>query len=784
MLGTILDRRYRIIQTLAEGGFGRTYIAEDTRRPGHPKCMVKQFKPASSDPLFLQNARRLFWSEAETLERLGDYDQIPRLLAYFEEDEEFYLVQDFIDGHPLAQELVPNQRWSDEQIYQLLGDVLTALAFVHSRGVIHRDIKPDNLIRRRHDGRVVLVDFGSVKQIRTEMPGWNPSVMPPVVDPTIAVGTPGYMATEQSRGKPRFNSDIYGLGVICIQAATGLTPRQLDDDPQTGEILWISKATVSPHLSDVLSKMVCYHFKDRYQSAIEVLEALGIAYHGEPLATTAPPLDSTITRSNPVTLVSLNPQDVTPLETKAQTPNPTVLSIDNAVQSSATPSPSEADSEPKEYGDEPSRELLPAATPLAPTTFTQPMISELEAASKPATSEIASVSNTDGVTNVGNLAANQTILSPATAPSAPEAGNSEILTTAARVELPDSVADSLPDISTDSVPVMISATNGNQLVAATPAAHLLADSELTESEPAATSILPETPDIETDIEIDIETLEPVLIPAQRSKYRNYLLVGSGAALALLAVGGGGTFLRQNYHYNLIQTSLNEIEVLKDNQQYEECVSQAEAITRENANLTFSNRAQSLLGDCLLAAAQQLSETSFREAIVKASVITDEMERYDAAQEHIRRWSDEILKIATNKYDVGNLDEAVAIASAIPNTSPVFDQAQETIHQWQETWSASAARLTAAEAALTQKNWQEAIAQARQLESVPYWQAQASTIIETATREIQRAQAQQAAPSTGGSGSTSQPTGRSQPANSPPPSRPNNGGSGGWGERKI
>jgi serine/threonine protein kinase len=264
--GKVLDRRYRIIQTLAKGGFGRTYVAEDTRRPGNPQCVVKHLKPASHDSAFLDHARRLFAVEAETLEQLGTHDQIPRLLAYFEEDQEFYLVQDLIAGRPLSFELQANQVWSERHIWQMLQDILRILVFVHSCGVIHRDIKPDNIIRRQHDGKLVLVDFGAVKQIQSQPSQGH-------VTSTIAVGTPGYMPTEQSNGKPRPNSDIYALGIIGIQAATGLTPAKLPEDVDTGELIW-SSSHIPDELAAILARMVRYHFKDRYQSASETLYAI------------------------------------------------------------------------------------------------------------------------------------------------------------------------------------------------------------------------------------------------------------------------------------------------------------------------------------------------------------------------------------------------------------------------------------------------------------------------------------------------------------------------------
>ncbi|MEH2043400.1 serine/threonine-protein kinase [Nostoc sp.] len=269
MLGQLLDGRYQVVQILGGGGFGQTYIAQDTHRPGFPKCVVKHLKPVTRSPEFLETARRLFTSEAETLEQLGYHDQIPRLLAYFEDNQEFFLVQEFIEGHTLKAELSPNQPWTEDQVIQLLQQVLGILQFIHSHNVIHRDIKPDNIIRRQQDGKLVLIDFGAVKQVQTQL-----LTIAGHTGATIIIGTPGYMSTEQGQGKPRPNSDIYSLGIIGIQSLTGLHPINFEEDPDTGEISWQHQANVSSELASVLSKMVLHHFKQRYQSAAEVLHVL------------------------------------------------------------------------------------------------------------------------------------------------------------------------------------------------------------------------------------------------------------------------------------------------------------------------------------------------------------------------------------------------------------------------------------------------------------------------------------------------------------------------------
>jgi serine/threonine-protein kinase len=273
MIGQLLDGRYRIVRNLSIGGFGQTYVAQDTKIPGHPECVVKHLKPANSDPSYLQIASRLFTSEAETLAKLGNHDRIPRLLAYFTEGQEFYLVEEFVAGHPLGQELQPGQRWTESQVIQFLDDILETLEFVHSHGVIHRDIKPDNIMRRAGDRKFALIDFGAIKQMQNQLATQMESLNA-TVNATVAVGTPGYMPTEQAKGRPRPSSDLYALGTIAVQALTGVNPRQLRDDPQTGEIRWQHLTSVSAGLEAVVSKMTAYHFKDRYSTATEARQAL------------------------------------------------------------------------------------------------------------------------------------------------------------------------------------------------------------------------------------------------------------------------------------------------------------------------------------------------------------------------------------------------------------------------------------------------------------------------------------------------------------------------------
>lgn len=260
--------RYRLIQPLGSGGFGQTFSAQDLHLPGHPLCVVKQLKPQVTTAEELQTARRLFDTEAQTLYKLGAHPQIPGLLAHFEEDQEFYLAQELIQGHTLADEL--GNLWSEIQVVSLLGDLLGILAFVHHHSVIHRDIKPSNLLRRASDNRIVLIDFGAVKQVSTQATALRSGI-----SHTISIGTQGYMPSEQVAGRPQFSSDIYAVGILCIQALTGYPPTELYPDPHSGELEWQRYALqANPALLDVLDRMVRYDFRSRYTNADEALVAL------------------------------------------------------------------------------------------------------------------------------------------------------------------------------------------------------------------------------------------------------------------------------------------------------------------------------------------------------------------------------------------------------------------------------------------------------------------------------------------------------------------------------
>ncbi|PSB40201.1 bifunctional serine/threonine-protein kinase/formylglycine-generating enzyme family protein [Chamaesiphon polymorphus] len=308
--GQLLCDRYRIEQALATGGFGETFVAVDTHLPSQPQVVVKLLKPSNSDPATLQIAQRLFEMEAATLEQLGkDNDRIPSLYAYFELRGEFYLVQEYIAGTTLTEEL-DDRKFSESDTLAILHEILTGLARVHRQNIIHRDLKPDNIIRREIDRKLVLIDFGAVKQVRAAII-MTPN---PAVSRTIGIGTEGYMPSEQGIGYPKPASDIYAVGAIGIQCLTGSAPHLLFDEDSL-KIEWQHLRRVNPDLAIVLTKMVAPDYRQRYANATEALDAIAslmpssIPPHPpQPLSTPTPsvtPVAAPVVRSSSVKTVSI-----------------------------------------------------------------------------------------------------------------------------------------------------------------------------------------------------------------------------------------------------------------------------------------------------------------------------------------------------------------------------------------------------------------------------------------------------------------------------------------------
>ena len=255
-MGQCLGHRYRIDKLMGQGGFGKVFLAYDEQLPGNPVCVVKQLNPVHTDAL--ETATRLFNLEAKTLYQLGEHPQIPRLLAHFEENGELYLVQEYVLGQSLEDELTTGPM-TVEQVICCLRDLLSVLAAVHSQSVIHRDIKPSNILRRQTNGQLVLIDFGAVKALQAS----------PSLDLTVAIGSLGYMAPEQQAARPCFGSDLYSLGMVMLQAFSGRHPMSFELPASCAQL----RVSIPAELANFIDRLVHLNHRERYATAGEALYA-------------------------------------------------------------------------------------------------------------------------------------------------------------------------------------------------------------------------------------------------------------------------------------------------------------------------------------------------------------------------------------------------------------------------------------------------------------------------------------------------------------------------------
>jgi WD40 repeat protein len=272
----VLQNRYRPLRPLGQGGFGRTFLAVDEDKPSKPKCVVKQFLPMEMDAQSYAKASELFQREALRLDELGHHEQIPKLYAYFEQEQRQYIIQEYIDGNNLARELQLYGPYNEAKALQLLRDLVPVLEFVHDHQVIHRDVKPENVIRSGVNGKLYLVDFGAAK--------FAPSTS--MSSLRTIISSAGFTAPEQMVGKAEFVSDLYSLGVTCVHLMTGRPPLELYDMSQDGWV-WQDYVAepVSPGLAQILNRLLERATRKRYQSAAEVRQDLEALSQGNRLGT-------------------------------------------------------------------------------------------------------------------------------------------------------------------------------------------------------------------------------------------------------------------------------------------------------------------------------------------------------------------------------------------------------------------------------------------------------------------------------------------------------------------
>lgn len=266
--GDLLNQRFHILRELGSGGFATTYLAIDQQSVNQDKCAIKQLQPRFNSPSVWANAKERLATEAMVLQWLGKHTQIPECVGHFEENQQFYLVLEFIEGEEFEQE-VHRKVLNETQSIEFLFDILGILKSVHHQGIIHRDIKPSNLIRRSQDGKMILIDFGAVKEIGTLAFDTTKQKVQ-----TQIIGTPGYMPPEQNNGNPVYSSDIYALGKTVIFGMTGKSPTEWSmAEPEETEA-WNQKITISEAFLKIVNRMTIDDLSQRYQNANEVLRDL------------------------------------------------------------------------------------------------------------------------------------------------------------------------------------------------------------------------------------------------------------------------------------------------------------------------------------------------------------------------------------------------------------------------------------------------------------------------------------------------------------------------------
>jgi serine/threonine protein kinase, bacterial len=290
----LINNRYRILRELGKGGFGATFLVEDTQLPSGKRFVLKELMPIEHDAQTYTLVKQRFEREAVILEELGGLTtQIPSLYAYFTEAGKFYLVQEYVEGQTIAETVTSQGVMSDAAVRDWLSGLLAVLSVVHDRQIIHRDIKPDNIILQQRDQKPVLIDFGAVREtMGMKLTPQGRSTQ------SIVIGTPGYMSSEQAAGRAVFASDLYSLGLTAVFALTGKIPQELPTDPMTGDIQWQSYApTVSNGLAGILTRAIASHSQNRFTTAPEMMAALGAGF----VSGSTIPVPTQVSGSAPVT---------------------------------------------------------------------------------------------------------------------------------------------------------------------------------------------------------------------------------------------------------------------------------------------------------------------------------------------------------------------------------------------------------------------------------------------------------------------------------------------------
>ncbi len=766
MIGDLLQQRYQIVDFIGKGGQGQTYLAIDKHRPGHPRCVVKHLKPFFNEPRFLETAKRLFQTEAEILAKLANYDQIPQLFAYFEQDSEFYLVEEFIDGQDLSKEMGSGKQMGETYVMGLLKGILPVLEVLHQKGVIHRDIKPPNIIRRKSDKQLVLIDFGAVKQFQHDLTQ--------AANLSIDIGSPGYTPSEQLRGRPKPSSDIYALGMMCIQALTGVHPRHLEED-ESDEVRWQHLTSVSPILADTLSKMVRHNTKERYKSASDVLIALERLNYQSSTTITGNSSGSPLGRATQSNANSdstiISPPSIS---NSSRSPVGKVASSEETSEARDDRSATQSGAQPSDPWANPSQTANANAKQIVPPSNT--VTNAKTAAPSQVTDgrENRTVPQSNSVSNASGFVSQQN-------PNSPIGQSFVSQPVEAKKNAPASPSIT-PSRDNTFVPSQHSTRSSDRTV--TPQnynsrTNTFVDRDLTEAiEP---SFSPATSHLKTNSNISHPNSNGII--GNRPEYalqprRSDRLSGRrnhNKKLYPIAIGGGVIIATVAVCFSIIAPMLSD----KDNNNSALIASNnkptAKSATTESTtskptkanqpklatkdtSLTKSSSSDSAIeaketsaidktkitnlpkppppktdtnaiepsasttlapiiaperteAKQILAKANKLANGgNYQDAISEANKVSiAAIDEYSNAQEKIAKWSVNSIEQAKRKYEEeGKLDEAIAMLEVIPPNVSQVETAKELIDRWNQEWTENQKSLEDAQRAIVDSRWQDAI----------------------------------------------------------------------------
>jgi serine/threonine protein kinase len=729
MIGNLLQQRYQIVKFLGKGGQGHTYLALDTQRPGNPQCVVKHLKPYIDDPKFLETSKRLFQTEAEILCNLTNHRQIPQLYAYFEQDKEFFLVEEFIEGQDLTKEIAVGQQQDESYVISLLKSLLPVLDFLHQKGVIHRDIKPPNVIRRLSDKELVLIDFGAVKQFQSELTR--------AMSVSIDIGSPGYTPSEQLRGRPKPSSDIYALGMMCVQALTGTHPRKLEEDDDTGEIHWQHLVSASSELKELVSKMIRHNLRERYRTASEVLielQRLDNSYAETHIGT---PVDRGLTGKNNYPNVSQAPAKSNDLDTVVSSPQSQVNRPQTPVRDN---DPSTVVSSPQSQANRPQ---TPAKSNDLDTVVSSPQ-SQVNRPQTPARDNDPStvVSSPQSQANRPQTPAKSNY--PDTVVSSPSSQVNRPQTPA-RDNDPSTVVSS-PQSQVNRPQTPAKSNYSDTVVSSSPSS----TNRYSQSDPRRRS---ENKEKDNFIK----------------KYAKFLYPLGGTIAAIGAIWGlteSGLFKSSPDPIATkpaVQTAKKE--PTKQTAKKEPVAKKTQPATSNpiatlppvktpplknktpapaTAPLppsipqppppevfTPTQTPEEIEAKKMFQSAQKLAKVGkYKQAIIQADRIpVNAYEYYADAQTQIETWSDKLVEQAKQKYEQqGNYNEAIAMLRSIPVSVSAVSKAQELTETWSQEWESNQNFLKTARAAMEAKQKPEAIAAANNLTNrTTYWKNQKTKI---------------------------------------------------------